>query len=533
VLIRSAPWPLALGSLALALAAGPVACKKRAPVPDDLDAEASASLPSAAVSAALPPRCAEFERGALFTLGDTGSGAEEDDGGLPFAVELGSGAAYAHGFVVAGLKAKDGGTGALLALLGPDAGSGRVLELGQVHGGAAAPRVAAKGEVIVAVVPDGDASGQRLRLALVRDPENRPSVVWGAQIHEGRDDSSELDLAIGPEGRALVVWDEWDSKTERGTIQAASFSVADPSNATPARSIAPPSAQASERANKRPPALGAAKRKAAQANAETPRLAERPGGFWLGFVEVGATQAGGKRGSRDADPDEIEGSVMDLGSRRLFVAPLDANGSPIAVPVRVSPEHQHVLVYDVAALPDGSVLVAWRNDDTSPGVEGGAVHLARVASDGSVTRLPTDAADVGSGVPALVVSHGHGSEWRGWLTVAGVADATSLAALGRDGRLREKLEGDAYVKTAEPIAARGDVLLLARPRGLSMELGTARCALGAAPPAPSVPAPSVVRAGASAPGAGASAPGAGASASGVGASAPGVGRSPAAPATRK
>jgi hypothetical protein len=520
VLIRSAPWPLALGSLALALAAGPVACKKRAPVSDDLDAEASAALPSAALSAALPPRCAEFERGALFTLGDTGSGAEEDDGGLPFAVELGSGAAYAQGFVVAALKAKDGGTAALLALLGPDAGSGRVLELGQVHGGAAAPRVAAKGEVIVAVVPDGDASGQRLRLALVRDPENSPSVVWGAQIHEGRDDSSELDLAIGPEGRALVVWDEWDSKTDRGTIQAASFSVADPSNATPARSIAPPSAQGGERANKRPSVPGGAKRKAAQANAETPRLAERPGGFWLGFVEVGAVgaaQAGGKRGSRDADPDEIAGSVMDLGSRRLFVAPLDANGSPIAAPVRVSPEHQHVLVYDIAALPDGSVLVAWRNDDTSPGVEGGAVHLARVASDGSVTRLPTDTADVGSGVPALVVSHGHGSEWRGWLTVAGVADATSLAALGRDGRLREKLEGDAYVKTAEPIAAHGDVLLLARPRGLSMELGTARCALGAAPSVPSAqpaaaPAPSVV---------------------GAAASASGGARSPVAPATRK
>jgi hypothetical protein len=64
-----------------------------------------------------------------------------------------------------------------------------------------------------------------------------------------------------------------------------------------------------------------------------------------------------------------------------------------------------------------------------------------------------------------------------------VTDATRVVALGNDGRPLDALDDEPSIGRAEPLALSAGQLLLARPRGLAVELSAARCHTGAAPDA--------------------------------------------------
>lgn len=393
---------------------------------------------------------------------------------------------FVGGFAVGGMRAVDAGMGTFLALVGPDAASGRLVDLGGAHGTAGPPRLASHAGQVFAAVPGTDASGGTLRLAVIRDPSGKATVTWGAEVEEGWDESAGFDLGLG-RSRGVLVWDRWTRSTKRSTLQVATFALADISVVTPPAVVL-----------------------AGDEDVEGPRLAARPQGFWLAFlshsIDPPKTVASGRaaRQPRQAPPrqapprrapprpnDFEEGTdlVVDLGKRWLQVVPLDEDGKTLGPPLVVSKAHAHVQAFDIVPGPEGGALLAWRDDDTSPGVEAGRVELAVVRADGSVMERAVESGELGSGSPSLLVADG--AEQRGfwaWLAVASEQDATMLAAVSGLGELVDVARDEAVVGRAEPLTLGAGRVLLARSHGRSMELSVVACRPG--PPPQAVAAPS-------------------------------------------
>ena len=451
-------------------------CKKK---PDEAPpAPAASGSSSAEATLAKGPRCRTTpvrtfsigERAPTQPRGDAG-GDEDDDQelALPFAVEIGSALPTPGGFAIAGLRSTAGGSGAFIAFYDVPSGAGRMVELGRTYGGADPPRLAAHGARLVAVVPDSDASSGRLRLASIGAGASPPGVTWGGEISASRDESAAFSVELG-ESRGVVVWDEFDKKHRRGIIRASSFDAANIATLTEPRTISPETR-----------------------DAEAPRLQPRPGGFWLAFtarpsappdkrLPVAKTAPGASaRSPADAGMDE---SVLRVGQRGIDVVPLDANGSPTAEPRSVTLPRAHVMAFDIGAGADGALLLAWRDDDTAPGAESGAVYLAKVMPDGAITRSVIEDDQGGAGVPSLIVDRQRPVRAGAhplWLALASVSDATRLGALSPAGELLDTLGSDPLLSNAEPLALRDGRLLLGRPRGLAVELNLIDCTPGAAP----------------------------------------------------
>jgi hypothetical protein len=403
-------------------------------------------------------------------IGDPGNAPrseESEEPALPFAVELGSAAGWGKGFAIAALRAQGAGTEAVVALLNGDASGGKVVSLGQTHGNADAPQVAARGNDLVIVVPGSDAGGLRLRLAALRNREGPAEVIWGKELGVGKDSQS-FAVELGETG-GLLAWDEYDK--QHNVLRAASFDPHDLSKVSGPRTVS-----------------------RAVDDAETPRLAPRPGGFWVGFIShrlPGAKATSPRRAPKPAPSAEDDGpeELLDLGPRWLEIVPVDGQGVPTAPPRVVNPEQSHVLVFDLASTSDGGALLAWRDDRTTPGAEGGSVNVARVSGDGSIERGVIDDDEPGAGIPQLVVDEtATAQDFRAWIAVSSPSDATRLGRLSLGGKLIDDLGTDPTLRGADLLAARDGRLLLARPRGLAQEITMVRCELG---PPPSASARSV------------------------------------------
>jgi hypothetical protein len=451
-------------------------CKKK---PNDAAPPAPAASGSsvAGPAAAAGPRCRTTpvrsfsigERAPPQSGGDAGEGEDDDQElALPFAVEIGSAVATPGGFAIAGLRSMAGGSGAFVAFFEVPSGSGRVVELGRTYGGADPPRLAAQGTRLVAVVPDHDASSGRLRLASIAAGASPPGVTWGGEISASRDQSAEFSVELG-ESRGVVVWDEFDKKHRRGTIRVSSFDAANVATVTEPRTIS-----------------------LETRDAEAPRLAPRPGGFWLAFSSrpsvapdkrTPLAKAGPGASAKSPSDAGSDDSVVRVGQRGIDVVPLDANGSPTAEPRSVTLPRAHVMAFDIGAGVDGALLLAWRDDDTAPGVESGSVYMAKVMPDGSITRSVIEDDQGGAGVPSLVVDRQKPARAGAhplWLALASVSDRTRLGALSHDGQLLDTLGSDPLLSNAEPLALRDGRLLLGRPRGMAVELSVIDCAPGPA-----------------------------------------------------
>jgi hypothetical protein len=70
-----------------------------------------------------------------------------------------------------------------------------------------------------------------------------------------------------------------------------------------------------------------------------------------------------------------------------------------------------------------------------------------------------------------------------WLTLAGISDAPRLAALGSGLSVLDVLAPEPAIGAAEPLALDAGRMLVARPRGLAVDLETVQCIAGPAPDA--------------------------------------------------
>src|ERR1041385_1194510 len=248
----------------VALAA--VACHRNPPPPAVKAAVASASASATPKEEPPRPRCLGAEPpGLRVTLGapapaPAASAEEGDDGiGLPFSPEVGGAAPFETGFAVGVLEPSKEGTNAALWLLSADRPAKKI-DLGKVHGDVLAPRIVARPDGVLAVVPDGAPNGSILRFAKIDDPAGGARVTWGADLPQGNDESDAFSVELGEKALA-VAWDEWDSRDAHSVVKVATFATGDVAKA-------PPSVVVS----------------AAHEDAEAPALVPRAGGFWIAWI---------------------------------------------------------------------------------------------------------------------------------------------------------------------------------------------------------------------------------------------------------
>jgi hypothetical protein len=178
-----------------------------------------------------------------------------------------------------------------------------------------------------------------------------------------------------------------------------------------------------------------------------------------------------------SDPEERE--LLEVGLRVVEVAKLDEQGKALGAPRRVGEPRRQVLLYDVAALASGGLLVAARSDSAAPGAEGGALLLSEVGADGSVHTEQLDDDDIGAGAPTLLVDHD--AKLPGpWLSVSASNDATRV---GLAQGAQTRLQSDPALEHAEIVAVSGGHFLAQRARGRGVVLTGLDCSW------PSEPAP--------------------------------------------
>jgi hypothetical protein len=412
-------------------------CRKAAPKPEEAAPPASAMpLPTPPQT---PSRCDEPAPGATLLLGEERSGDEADT--LPFSVEVGQGVATGDGFAVGALMPDPKrGSRAVVVMMGEKGGS-RTVPLHSAHGDTPPPRLAyAAGQLWAGLLESG-ASNRHLKLARVDQPE----LHWGAEFEQGRDESLAFDLAIGAQ-KGIVVWDDDGKDPDRGVIRLATFPIKAGGNPSSPRTL-------SEK----------------NTDAEMPRVVPRAGGFWLTWIA--------RRPERTDDDAREVGESPEF--RWIEALPLDDNGAPTGQPRRVTPEKGHVLTYDLLGVEGGNAIIVYRDDDTPSGSSGGVLMRVSIRPDGASEPVVIADRHLGIGSPTLLP---------GWIAMADATEETRLGRLDPRGELIDRFESERVLDRGEPVAARGDALLVIKPRGQSVRLLVTRCHPQA--PTPASPADS-------------------------------------------
>ncbi|HEY4103169.1 MAG TPA: hypothetical protein VGM44_04730, partial [Polyangiaceae bacterium] len=437
-------------------------CKKKPPAPapepqaeDETVAQAPEPAASDAPSAGpVRARCREFA-GKSFTIGEIAKerapAEDDDDAGpdqddevpAPYSVELGAAHVDAGGFVLSALRSKKGETHALIALLPADAASGKVVDLGVVHGDPDPPVFALHGADVVIAASDTDAGGGMLRLGLVRDARGAAQTSWGQEITGVRRDST---FALEVAGdKALLAY----ASEASGKIRVFGALV-DPANLKNKLSPEPLSA------------VGA--------DVDSPRLALRKGGYWLAVARsLDAPKKAPKKPNDAGSELPEDDSLLDIGTRRIEVTKLDAQGKPTSSALVVSASGAHPMTFDLAAAPDGGAYVSYRDDDSTPGADGGPLSLVHVKLDGTFEKLELNADPSGTGAPSLLVDVSDAAKV--WLSAAGENGATCFGRIGE----HTTLAADSSVRGADLIALSGGQFLLARSKSTAVELSVAAC----------------------------------------------------------
>lgn len=406
----------------------------------------ASARPSASASATPSPppgRCKELS-GEPVRVGTAAAGRarpsveedqDEDDATLPFAPHLGEGVALPGFFAVAGQRPAGGGTEDVVALVAEDGRSGRVVSLGRVYGDVDPPVLAARGAEVLLAVPDSDAKGGTLKVSVLGVTADTPRPL--GEITGVEHDAGSA-VAFGASG-ALVVWG-----AGQGTKRALRAALLPAGEKT--ANVASFEVEGS---------LGA----------ESPVLGVRPDGFWLAWVS--------ERDAPDAGPPAEDKVLVVQGARVLTALPLDRAGKPTGHARAFSGEAAHVVGFDAVAQPDGSLDLAWREDDTSPGADRGPLQVTRVGLDGSVKNGRVDDEDLTGGVPSLLLDATGGG--RTWLALRSARDTARLGVLAPGGTGVEGLADDPGLGTGDLLAAAAGKLLVGRYRGGALELVVVAC----------------------------------------------------------
>jgi hypothetical protein len=367
---------------------------------------------------------------------------EEDDALLPFGVDIGAAVPLPSGFAVSGIR---GAGQAFVALLGERA-SHRI-DLGELHGDAETPAIAPIGEGLLVALRTTDAAGFTIKLGRVAGAEGS-AVEWGFELSKLGKTVTGIELGVTGAGARGVLVFQGEEKQGGSRLMLGTFATA---------------------ALQEPFELKALEAK----DAEMPRLTTRAGGYWLSWVRTLPEAKKAPKKSVEAEPpdDPEERELLDVGLRVLEVAKLDERGVQVGAALRIGEPRRQVLLYDVASLTSGGLLVAARSDGAVPGAEGGALVLSEVGADGSVRVERVEDEEIGAGAPALLVD-GDSKLPGPWLAMSAPSDVTRLG-LARGGHT--VLLSDTLLGRAEVVAVSAGHFLVQRARGRSVILEALDC----------------------------------------------------------
>lgn len=448
--------------LVVAVAAASCNCSKSRPHAGHDDVPRAAGDAGAALVRSKPFVCEPNPGGEAFTLGSTNGADEDDDSGLdiPFAINVGDGLALEGGFAVTAVDGRGSRTQAILGLMGIDAQRSQKIDLGRVYGDVDPPRVAGNAERLVLAMADMDAAGRTLSLARVDAPLKRPTVTRGSDVSVAGSPSTLFSLALNG-NQGVLVWDQEERSSDFSEVALMTFSV-----------------QSLTFAGK--PMVVSGKR----VSADSPRVLSRPGGYWVTWVQAGADVAPAGNGANGKAAKKLSASfgddhlnLVDMGTRELRALMLDVEGRPTGKPLRVAEGESHVVAYDVGLLDDGAALLAWRDDDTTPGVESQIVRLARVGVDGHVDFYRIEDESIGVGAPQLLVDTSVPPQDRVWLALVNTGERTSIIKLLPNGKPTGLIVADAELGVANPLLRHQGRLLLVRQRGRGVDMEAIHCSL--------------------------------------------------------
>lgn len=423
---------------------------------------------------------------------DNDSEPDRDDLLAPFAVVLGRATAFADGFALGMLGEAKEGSSAFVVTLSADGTTGKSIKLLRSRADLDPPAVAAvPGQsTVFAAALEPNASGRAIRMARLNGDE----IAWGAEIAEGNDESLALDLAVNAR-RGVVTWDALDG--HQSVVHVAGFAVDDFGKLTSTRRATTKEQDADsprvvatdkgfflvylvhggeiQRDTRSSAAPAGSARPAASSAPEAPSAKPRT-------TPKPSASAKPKKPHREEDDDAVEIDETkggeSISNSWIEAVPLDESGAQSSDAIRVTPEGVTVISFDVAAGPNGTLLVAYRDDDAPMGGAGGIIRMANVHPGGIGATYESDEPLPSDGVPALL---------SGWLGVPTLAGSDMLARLGSDGMPAEALVREGSLGRGEPIAAAGDRMLLTEPLGAAMRLRVVACKPTVAPPESGAP----------------------------------------------
>jgi hypothetical protein len=445
-------------------------CKRHPPAPTPAESVSALALPSSLAPSeepspegeSAPTHCKQLPGFALTVdaaaptksanplplADDAGNQEEDDDTLLPFGVDIGAAVPTTAGFAVAGIR---GAGMAFVALL--DQHGGRRVDLGELHGDAETPALAAAGDDVIVALRSTDAAGFTLKLARLA-ATGSDQVQWGFELSKLGKTVTGVELAVTG-GRGVLVY-QGEAKQGASRLMLGTFSAASLKEPFEVKPVA-------------------------VKDAEMPRLSPREGGYWLSWVHaLPEPKSPGKKPKGEAPADPEEADLLEVGLRVVEVAKLDERGQLLGAALRIGEPRRQVLLYDVAPLASGGLLVAARSDSAAPGAEGGALLLSEVGPDGSVHEERLEDDELGAGAPALFVDSAAKSAGP-WLSMSSPTDATRLG-LARGGH--SVLQADSLLGRAEVIAVGAGHFLVQRARGRDVSLEVLDCAWPSDGPAP-------------------------------------------------
>jgi hypothetical protein len=436
--------------------------------------EAPASIPPS--SAAL----VDCHRDGAELVVSSGAGVSEPDTGgrdseteLPFAVEPGVALEHEGLFFVTALRHESRAAVALLARLSAEPGSSttpELTELATLRGEPPPPKLTTSGEDVVVGMFEAHAAGYQIRFArLSRSDRGAPLVWWDGPSASREAKGFEL-AATGD--RVLAVWDDWSAREKLGRI----FVALVPARAGAKQAPAPAAANVAQGELAVPRAISAA-----SDDVEEPRVAVRPGGYWVAWL----VNTGSGAHARVYDPGEAEteaksASASGTGGRAIVVLALDSAGHAVGPPRRVTNARERVVGYDLTSDAAGTAWIAWRQGAASAGASSGRISVAALVPDQPPRSLVVRQDEVGSGEPSWVGQSTAGSSWltfpdqRDRSVLSSIAERASVLAASAPLALGPELEGAAV------LAGFGERVLFAEPRGRALRLAVARCSLAAA-----------------------------------------------------
>ena len=397
----------------------------------------------------------ECQRGSTqLTLAPAGAAAQpaepplDPDVELPFATEPGMALAARAGFFATGLKHEPRGAVALLGRIGAEDAPTQLVELAHVRGDVLPPRLAGDAGDLWVVLQDGTGPGRELRVARLDAAASSAPPSWRQGPSQPNAESSAFDIAAGSSG-ALLVYEDWSVTGNHGRILAAPLVR---------------EAGGQGRIEGKPVTI-------AGSDAEAPRVSARRGGYWLAWL-VNAPAAGSGRPAEPGGEASESTAPEAYGTRWLSVARLDAAGALSGQVIRLTGKHERVVGYDLTTSPSGAAWLSWRQDAPTPGASGGRVFVAEVAEDGGRDSAVVRDADVGSGEPTWLYA---GDDPARWLTFPDARDRTLLMRVTSWQRVEAPLRLGPDLDRASALAASGQEVLFALPRGKALELFSARC----------------------------------------------------------